>query len=407
MNFFKLNYCPHTPFPDLEFSSGKYVCCLHYSLLSSSFWSSFLHTTHTQAPQRGPPTPSGAPGKYAYAPLFWCQTRSYPSLTDFFVPFNVFNMMGMGDPDDDPFFGSMRHMDSMINSMFNDPFGMMGGLMGGSRGALENVHQPRPNQVAPFGGMFGGGLFGGGMFGFPNMNRLFDNMSAMRQDPNCHSFSSSTVMTMSSGPDGRPQVYQASSSTRAGPGGVKETKKTVCDSRSGVKKMAIGHHIGDRAHIVEKEKNVYTGEEEHREDLVNLDEEEAPRFNQEWQQRTGTVGVGAVTYGRPNGRRYNDQLALPSTAPVSSTTTRVEITEVTDDDDNTNAPNEERSASPIIEYPSPSASHSRKENRDRERYHPTSRTHVQEHQKYEGSRKRDHEDDHEERRRHHKSRKPY
>lgn len=36
--------------------------------------------------------------------------------------------------------------------------------------------------------------------------------------------------------------------------------------------MAIGHHIGERAHIVEREKNVYTGEEEQREDLVNLDE---------------------------------------------------------------------------------------------------------------------------------------
>lgn len=114
-----------------------------------------------------------------------------------------------------------------------------------------------------------------------------------------------------------------------------------------MKKMAIGHHIGERAHIVEREKNVYTGEVEHREDLVNLDDgmkrnmpmnyqiagctfphqcfavaEEAPLFNREWEQKTGTVGVGAVTYGRPNGPQHQEQLALPSTAPVSPSTTR-------------------------------------------------------------------------------------
>lgn len=67
-------------------------------------------------------------------------------------------------------------------------------------------------------------------------------------------------------------MYQASSSTRSAPGGVKETKKTVCDSRTGVKKMAIGHHIGDRSHIKEKERNMYSGDVEENEEYVNLDE---------------------------------------------------------------------------------------------------------------------------------------
>jgi hypothetical protein len=56
------------------------------------------------------------------------------------------------------------------------------------------------------------------------------------------------------------------------PGGVKETKKTVCDSRSGVKKIAIGHHIGDRAHVLEREQNLHSGEREERQEFVNLDE---------------------------------------------------------------------------------------------------------------------------------------
>lgn len=36
--------------------------------------------------------------------------------------------------------------------------------------------------------------------------------------------------------------------------------------------MAIGHHIGDRAHIIEKEQNLHTGDREEREDFINLDE---------------------------------------------------------------------------------------------------------------------------------------
>lgn len=69
-------------------------------------------------------------------------------------------------------------------------------------------------------------------------------------------------------------MYQASSSTRTAPGGVKETKKTVCDSRSGVKKIAIGHHIGERAHVLEREQNLHSGEREERQEFINLDEGE-------------------------------------------------------------------------------------------------------------------------------------
>ena len=51
---------------------------------------------------------------------------------------------------------------------------------------------------------------------------------------------------MSYSNDGRnpPKYYEASSSTKQGPGGVKETQKSVRDSESGVHKMAIGHHVG-------------------------------------------------------------------------------------------------------------------------------------------------------------------
>lgn len=81
-------------------------------------------------------------------------------------------------------------------------------------------------------------------------------------------------MTMGTGPDGRPQVYQESSSTRLAPGGVKETKKSSCDSRSGVKKIAIGHHIGERAHVLEREQNLLSGNQEERQEFINLEEGE-------------------------------------------------------------------------------------------------------------------------------------
>jgi len=78
---------------------------------------------------------------------------------------------------------------------------------------------------------------------------------------------------MSSTSDGQaPQIYQETSSTRTGPGGVRETQRTVQDSSSGVKKMAIGHHIGPSSHVVEKEQNLHTGSSEQREEFINLDE---------------------------------------------------------------------------------------------------------------------------------------
>lgn len=93
---------------------------------------------------------------------------------------------------------------------------------------------------------------------------------------------------MSSGPDGRPQIYQATSSTKTGPGGIRETRRTVQDSMQGVKKMAIGHHIGDRAHIIEKEEDLRSGQLEERQEFINLDEEEASQFDQEFTSRANS-----------------------------------------------------------------------------------------------------------------------
>lgn len=161
---------------------------------------------------------------------------------------------------------------------------------------------PQPNhpqqQLQP---AFSGGMMPFGFPPMPNMNRL---LSGDGMDPGA-SFCSSSVISMSHGPDGRPQVYQASSSTRNGPGGLRETQRTVQDSRSGVKKMAIGHHIGERGHIIEREQNVRSGQQEERQDFINLDEDEAEDFNREFTTKSRQamqLGITDVT-GTSSGSR--------------------------------------------------------------------------------------------------------
>lgn len=207
---------------------------------------------------------------------------------------SLFGMLG--DLEDDPIFGhqmrAMRQMNNMMNSLIANPFGMFGAMdsiagppLVGHRGGMSLVPHMGPNMG-------------------PNMhmNRLLNNNDGTM-------YSSSSVFSMTSGPDG-PQVYQATSSTRAGPGGIKETRKTVQDSRSGTKKMAIGHHIGERAHIVEREQNVRTGEQEERQDYINLDDDDAEEFDREFQTKArSTMHVGS-------GRRPALQIEeLPSSQP--------------------------------------------------------------------------------------------
>uniref|UniRef100_T1HG50 Uncharacterized protein n=2 Tax=Rhodnius prolixus TaxID=13249 RepID=T1HG50_RHOPR len=194
----------------------------------------------------------------------------------------------MGDLDDDPFMGGhVRRMNNLMSSFFRDPFSdMMFGGNGGRSGGMLGIGGPLGGDLLPFTGgrhlqspvamMLSGG--------FPS---ILDPMGST--GTGSHVSAMSTVMTMTQGPDGRPQVYQASQSVRQGPGGIRETKKTVADSRTGVKKMSIGRHVYDRGHIIEREQNVYSGEREENEEFINMDEEEADDFNKEWESRARQV----------------------------------------------------------------------------------------------------------------------
>uniref|UniRef100_A0AAX7TXR5 Myeloid leukemia factor 2 n=1 Tax=Astatotilapia calliptera TaxID=8154 RepID=A0AAX7TXR5_ASTCA len=144
-------------------------------------------------------------------------------------------------------------------------------------------------------------------------------MDRMSGSPNCQTFSSSTVISYSSTDPGAPKVYQQTSETRTGPGGIRETRQSVRDSESGLEGLAIGHHIGDRAHIMARSRNRRTGDCEERQDYINLDESEGPAFDEEWRREAGRYAppnARGLDYGRDR-RGGGQQLAL--TAPPSST----------------------------------------------------------------------------------------
>ncbi|XP_035696373.1 myeloid leukemia factor 2-like isoform X6 [Branchiostoma floridae] len=207
-------------------------------------------------------------------------------------------MFGGSMFDDDPFFAGarehMRAMDQMFSGFgmarapFHDPFlsitdgrGHRGQRNQGHGGELDMYRHRRP--------------------GDQHMAQGAQN------DPNCYSYSSSNFYSYSNTGNGPPKVYQASSSTRNAPGGVKETRRTVRDSEAGLQKMAIGHHLGERAHIVERSRDRH-GEEE-KQDYINLDESDKDSFNQEWQQRAN-VGARSVGYHGDRdraGRRHRDR----------------------------------------------------------------------------------------------------
>lgn len=130
------------------------------------------------------------------------------------------------------------------------------------------------------------------------------------------------------------------------------------DSESGLERMAIGHHIGERGHVMERSRNRLTGDREERQDYFNLEESEpnpsfffrpvtagiclnvisevceemllftivkltlsgeAAVFDEEWRREVGRYrppNARSLEYGRERSAGVGQQLAL--TAPPSS-----------------------------------------------------------------------------------------
>ena len=251
---------------------------------------------------------------------------------------------------EDPFFSAqqqhMNHMQSMIqpfDMMMGGPTGMPaitagpGRQQGGARpGPQRSAPRPQATGMVPFQPMADpfGDMFGNmnrmmqGMMG--NMNQM---MEQARNQPNAHFYSQSSVMTYSNTGEGEPRLYQATSSTRQAPGGVREIRKSVRDSESGVEKMAVGRHLDERGHVITRSRNTRTNDMNEDQDYINLDESEGGEFDREWQGRaargfrtTGPSRHRAVTdryapHHRPSHDRRRPTPALtyhPPAAPPSS-----------------------------------------------------------------------------------------
>ncbi|NWW38036.1 MLF1 factor, partial [Panurus biarmicus] len=194
----------------------------------------------------------------------------------------------------DPFAAHHEHMRQMMRS-FSEPFGRdaLPSLPEGRDRAAGRRAEGRAQQHSQLAVRGTRGVNFGDPFSAMDrmMSNMRNNMLEMQRkfddlsiQPSGHSFSSSSLMTYSRVGDEPPKVFQASSQTRTAPGGVKETRKALKDSESGLEKIAIGHHLQDRAHVIKKSKNSKTGDEEMNQEFINMDECEADTFDEEWQK---------------------------------------------------------------------------------------------------------------------------
>ncbi|PAA46782.1 hypothetical protein BOX15_Mlig030875g3 [Macrostomum lignano] len=172
----------------------------------------------------------------------------------------------------------------------------------------------------------GGGLaLPGYSFGLPQFDRVFEGVERMmsdagermlaaqeasqRPDFNGRVYSHASVYAYRSDGSGEPQVYQAVSESRAGPGGVRETRKALKDSRSREERIAVGHHIGGRGHTVERRRNTGTGQQQEDHHYDGIDESEGQQFDREWDRRAariafkGGAGGGGLRDGRSRHHR--------------------------------------------------------------------------------------------------------
>lgn len=139
---------------------------------------------------------------------------------------------------------------------------------------------------------------------FALMNQMMDQQMSsfngmMNAPSNSSVYSSSSVMTYSNSGDGKPKIYQESSQVRQVPGGVKETRHMVRDSERGMEKVAVGHHIGERAHVIERKK-MNGGDVEECVNLENLDDGEIPEFNQEFETKLASQMRSSHHHHRPH-----------------------------------------------------------------------------------------------------------
>ncbi|VDP06452.1 unnamed protein product [Soboliphyme baturini] len=211
----------------------------------------------------------------------------------------------------------MQDMENIMDRMMMDPFAdMFPGthrlrprqqMIEDDYGRVVPNRMPQHNQLMPRSAMddfmmpFGGGLFGGISSMMQQMEGLRENAL---QNPNAHVYSHSSVVSFQQGPDGRPKYYEKTKSIRKA-GDIAETRDSVRDSERGIEKMAIGHHMGGKSHIIEKERDE-SGRIIENQDFVGLNQNEVEEFDNEFALKTGRTA-----------RNNRSMLEQASRAPLS------------------------------------------------------------------------------------------
>lgn len=202
-------------------------------------------------------------------------------------------------------------MDSMMRGFGGFGGGFEGAIEGGRGGDRRDVERRRRDRPTdPFQQMHQQMNSMMQNFGRGGQGMLDARMPDMgeRGGDDVHSFSHSSVYTYTSDGQGPPKVFQASTEERRAPGAIKETKKAVKDSESGMQKMAVGHHLGDRGHVIERAQNMRTGQREENQNFIGLTENDGASFNDEWSRATGGGNAGGprgIVQGH-RGHRGND-----------------------------------------------------------------------------------------------------
>ena len=55
--------------------------------------------------------------------------------------------------------------------------------------------------------------------------------------------------------------------------------------------MEIGHHIGNKGRVIEREVDMRTGQQNEHKNFIGMSDREADLFDNEWQKRTGRSGT--------------------------------------------------------------------------------------------------------------------
>ena len=190
------------------------------------------------------------------------------------------------------------HRNNQNNNMSLSPFGSMASPFERHNQLMQQMNS---NPFALMNQMMSMNNFGGGVQHFSS------------SDPNSQVYSSSSVVSYSNSGDGKPKIYQESTQMRQAPGGVKETRKMVRDSEKGIEKVAVGHHIGDRAHVIERQK-LRGGNIEEIVNLENLDDEQVNEFNQEFETK---IASHMRSSNHHNSHRSHHQQHLGSNQPFA------------------------------------------------------------------------------------------